>query len=94
MSFKRDDAPGAGDKVVLAIGSTRIEGYDAAVWNGAFVNAGYPNLQRAKDGNIVQRPADLSKVNWFMAELKFGVMTFSSTRCPSEDLILCMHAPS
>jgi MFS family permease len=79
VSFKREDAPGAGEKVVLAIGSTSIEGYDAAIWNEAFVNAGYPNLQKDKDGKIVQKAADLSKVNWFMAELVVIIMVLYIT---------------
>jgi hypothetical protein len=69
VSFNREHAPGVGDNVVLTIGSTRVEGYDAAVWNEAFVNADYPNLGKDKDGQIVQRAADPSKVNWLLAEL-------------------------
>jgi hypothetical protein len=79
VSFKREDAPGAGEEVVLAIGSTSIEGYDAANWDEAFLNAGYPNLQKNKDGKIVQKAADLSKVNWFMAELVVIIMVLYIT---------------
>jgi MFS family permease len=74
VSFNREDAPGIGNKVVLTIGSTRVEGYDAATWNEAFVNAGYPNLEKDQNGQIVQKAADLSKVNWFMAELVLIIM--------------------
>src|SRR5262249_49921290 len=73
VSFNREDAAG-GDNVVLTIGSTRVEGYDAATWNEAFVNAGYPNLEKDQNGQIVQKAADLSKVNWFMAELVLIIM--------------------
>src|SRR6516164_5196353 len=31
-------------------------------------DAGYPNLQRDKDGKVVPKPADPAKVNWLMAE--------------------------
>jgi len=79
VSFSHEDTPGTGDKVALAIGSARIEGYDPAVWNEAFVTAGYPNLQRDGDGKIVQRPADLSKINWFMTELVVIIMVFYIT---------------
>jgi hypothetical protein len=79
ISFNREDAPGTGDQVTLTIGSTRVEGYDAATWNEAFVNAGYPNLEKNKDGKIVQKPADLSKVNWFMAELVLIIMVIYVT---------------
>jgi hypothetical protein len=74
VSFNREDAPGVGDKVVLTIGSTRVEGYDVDTWNEAFVNAGHPNLERDKDGRIVGKAADLSKVNWFIAELVLIIM--------------------
>ena len=79
VSFGREDTPGVGYKVVLAIGSTRIEGYDAAAWNEAFLDAGYPNLQKDTDGKIVQKAADLFKVNWFMAELVIIIMVIYIT---------------
>ena len=56
-----------GDKVSLKLGSTTIDGFDAAKWNTAFLDAGYPNLQKDKDGKIVPKTADTSKVNWVMA---------------------------
>jgi hypothetical protein len=79
VSFNREHAPGVGDNVVLTIGSTRVEGYDAAAWNEAFVNAGYPNLGKDKDGQIAQRAADPSKVNWFMAELILIILVLNIT---------------
>jgi MFS family permease len=79
LSFKTENAPDAGDKVTLAIGSTRLEGFDAAKWNEAFLTAGYPNLQRDSTGKIVPRPADTSKVNWVMTELILVIMVIYVT---------------
>ncbi len=67
VSFKQENAPGAGDKVTLIIGSTKVEGWDNAKWQAAFNAAGYP----AK--------ADLAKVNWFMAELILVIMVIYVT---------------
>jgi hypothetical protein len=36
--------------------------------------AGYPNLQRDKDGKVVPKPADTAKVNWFMTEAILAVL--------------------
>jgi MFS family permease len=69
VSFNTENVPDAGDKVGLKIGPTVVEGFDAANWNRAFLDAGYPNLQRDKDGKVVPKPADPAKVNWFVAEL-------------------------
>jgi MFS family permease len=69
LSFDTENTSNAGDKVSLKIGSTTVDGFDAAKWNAAFLDAGYPNLQRDKDGKIVPKPADPSKVNWLTAEL-------------------------
>jgi MFS family permease len=74
VSFKTENASGAGDKVSLAIGSTKVEGFDAAKWNQAFLDAGYPNLQKDKDGKIVPKDANSANVNWFMATLILFVM--------------------
>jgi MFS family permease len=79
LSFKTENAPDAGDKVTLTIGSTRLEGFDAAKWNEAFLTAGYPNLQRDSTGKIVPRPADTSKVNWVMTELILVIMVIYVT---------------
>jgi MFS family permease len=57
VSFKIDPAPGTGDKVALAIGSTKVEGWDPAKWTAAFSEAGYP------------KAADPKKIDWFMTEV-------------------------
>jgi MFS family permease len=67
VSFKTQNAPGAGDKVDLMIGNTKVEGWDQAKWQAAFTAAGLP----AK--------ADTSKVNWFMAELILVIMVIYVT---------------
>ena len=69
VSFGTENVPNAGDKVSLKVGPTAVEGFDAAKWNAAFLDTGYPNLQRDKDGKVVPKPADGTKVNWLMAEL-------------------------
>jgi len=74
LSFKTENASGAGDKLTLTIGSTKVEGFDAAKWNQAFLDAGYPNLQKNSDGRIVPKDADPANVNWFMATLILVVM--------------------
>jgi hypothetical protein len=79
LSFNTENVAGAGDKVNISIGSTKIEGFDAAKWNEAFLNAGYPNLQRNAQGQIVPKAADSSKVNWFMAGLILVIMVIYVT---------------
>jgi MFS family permease len=74
LSFKSENAAGMGEKVALVIGANNIEGFDADQWNGAFLDAGYPNLVRNVDGRIVSKPADLSKVGWVVTELILIVM--------------------
>jgi hypothetical protein len=74
VSFKTENAANSGDKVNLTIGATTVEGFDANKWNAAFLDAGYPNLQRNKDGKIAPKPADLTKVNWFMIEAVLVIM--------------------
>jgi hypothetical protein len=74
VSFKTQNLVNSGDKVNLTIGSTTVEGFDAGKWNAAFLDAGYPNLQRAKDGKIAPKPADTAKINWFMTELILVIM--------------------
>jgi hypothetical protein len=73
VSFKTESAPTAADKVALRIGST-MEGFDAAKWSGAFLDAGYPNLQRDNDGKVVPKSADTSDIDWFMSELILAIM--------------------
>jgi MFS family permease len=74
VSFKTDNAPNLGDKVDLKIGLTAVEGFDAGKWNAAFLDAGYPNLQRDKDSKVVPKPADTAQINWFMTEFILVIM--------------------
>jgi MFS family permease len=74
VSFTTANVTNSGDQVSLKIGSTGVEGFDASTWNAAFLDAGYPNLQRDKDGKVVPKPADTAKVNWFMTEAILAVM--------------------
>jgi MFS family permease len=74
LSFSTQNTPGTGDKVYLKIGSTVVEGFDAGKWNAAFLDAGYPNLQRDKDGKIVPKAADINKVNWVLTVMILVVM--------------------
>jgi MFS family permease len=79
VSFSAENVPNAGDKVTLRIGSQSVEGFDAAKWNAAFLDAGYPNLQPGGDGRIVLRPADTGQINWFMAWLVLIIMGIYAT---------------
>jgi MFS family permease len=79
VSFSTDNAPNAGDKVTLRIGSQSVEGFDAAKWNAAFLDAGYPNLQFGGDGKIALKPADAGEINWFMAGLILIIMGIYAT---------------
>jgi MFS family permease len=67
LSFKTVDVPGAGDKVDLTIGSTKVEGFDGPKWAAAFTAAGAP------------KSADPAKVNWVMAELILVIMVIYVT---------------
>jgi hypothetical protein len=69
VSFKTENVINSGDKVSLKIGSTTVEGFDAGRWNAAFLDAGYPNLQRDKDGAVSPKAASSGKINWVMTEL-------------------------
>jgi hypothetical protein len=71
--------PNLGDKVNLKIGSTAVEGFDAAEWNAAFLDAGYPNLQRDKDGVVAPKAADSARINWVMTELILVIMVIFVT---------------
>jgi len=62
VSFQTIDAPNAGNQVTLAIGGTKVEGWDAAKWTAAFKAANYPMT------------ADPAKINWFMATLILFIM--------------------
>ena len=74
VSFKTENVPEMGSKVTLKIGTVTMEGFDANRWNGAFVDAGYPNLERDGQGKVAPKSADTSKINWFMTELILLVM--------------------
>jgi MFS family permease len=67
VSFKKEPLVGSGDNVALTIGTTRIEGWDAAKWTAAFAAANYPKV------------ADPAKVNWVMAELILFIMVIYVT---------------
>jgi MFS family permease len=67
LSFKIQDTPGAGDKVDLTIGSSRVEGWDATKWQAAFAAVNYP------------KAADPNKVNWVMTELILVIMVIYVT---------------
>jgi MFS family permease len=67
LSFTIVDTPGAGDKVDLTVGPTKVEGWDAAKWQEAFATANYPKV------------ADPAKVNWFMTELILVIMVIYVT---------------
>jgi MFS family permease len=67
VSFKTENAPGAGDKVGLAIGSTKVEGFDAAKWGAAFTEAGLP------------KAADPKKIDWVMTEVILVLMVILVT---------------
>jgi MFS family permease len=79
VSFKTENAAKAGDNVDLKIGAVTVEGFDAGKWNVAFLDAGYPNLQRDKDGKIVSKPADAANINWLMTELILVIMVIYAT---------------
>jgi hypothetical protein len=79
VSFKTENVPNSGDKVNLKIGSTTVEDFDAAIWNAAFLDAGYPNLQRDTDGKVVPKAADTDKTNWLMTELILIIMVIYVT---------------
>lgn len=65
LSFKIENAPGK--PVELTLGSTKVEGWDAAKWNAALTAAGYP------------KSADPSKVNWLMTEVILVIMVIYVT---------------
>ena len=51
-----------------------VEGYNVATWGAALLDAGFPGLTKNANGQIVTKPADTTKVNWFMTELILVVM--------------------
>src|SRR5712672_2021788 len=66
LSFKIVSQPGA-KSVDMTIGSTKVEGWDAAKWGAALKTAGY------------SATADSSKVNWPMATLILLIMVIYVT---------------
>ena len=79
VSFKTDNVANSGDNVNLTIGSTTVEGFDAGKWNAAFLDAGYPNLQRDKDGAVAPKAANSAEINWVMTELILVIMVINVT---------------
>jgi MFS family permease len=67
VSFQTIDAPNTGNQVTLAIGGTKVEGWDAAKWTAAFKQSAYPMT------------ADPAKINWFMATLILFIMVIYVT---------------
>jgi hypothetical protein len=65
LSFKTEHAPGK--PVALTVGTTKVEGWDAAKWTAALTSAGYP------------KSADPKKINWFMVELILLIMVIYVT---------------
>ena len=78
LSFTIVSTPG-NPSVDMAIGPTKVQGWNAARWNEALLTAGYPNLQKNAAGAIVSKPADTSKINWFMTELILVIMVIYVT---------------
>jgi MFS family permease len=74
VPFKTENVPQLGSNVTLKVGTVTIEGFDAGRWTGAFVDAGYPNLERDKQGKVTPKSADTSRINWFVTELILLVM--------------------
>jgi Sugar (and other) transporter len=75
LPFRSENAPAGMDAVELTIGSTKIDGFDRAGWNSAFLAAGYPDLAREDSGNVIARPADPANVNRSMAVLIIVILT-------------------
>jgi MFS family permease len=65
LSFKIEG--GQGKSVGLALGSTKVEGWDNAKWTAALASANYP------------KSADPAKINWFMTELILVIMVIYVT---------------
>jgi nitrate/nitrite transporter NarK len=65
LSFDKKDAPG--QPVSIAIGGTKVDGWDAAKWTTALTAAGYP------------KAADPSKIDYVMVELILVLMVLYVT---------------
>lgn len=69
------------------IGAVTVEGFDAGKWNAAFLDTGYTNLQRNRDGKIVPKPADIANINW----PKRRVVNFGSEQIDQESRNRAVH---
>ncbi len=78
LSFNIVSTPGNAS-VDMAVGSTKVQGWNAARWNEALLTAGYPNLTKNAAGAVVPKSADTSKINWFMTELILVIMVIYVT---------------
>ena len=58
LSFKTENVPNAGDKVTLRLGSTTIEGFDAAKLERGVPRCRLSQPAEDKDGKIVPKAAD------------------------------------
>jgi MFS family permease len=65
LSFNIENAPGK--PVGLALGPTKVDGWDNAKWTAALASANYP------------KTADPAKINWFMTELILVIMVIYVT---------------
>jgi MFS family permease len=82
LSFTTDfGSAGAAPKLTIKNGgqTKTVDGFSVATWNAALLDAGYPGLTRNAQGQIVAKPADLSQVNWLMAELILVIMVIYVT---------------
>jgi hypothetical protein len=79
VSFRTESVANSGDTVSLKIGSTTVDGFNAAKWNAAFLDAGYPNLQRDEDGAVTSKAANSADINWVMTELILVIMVIYIT---------------
>jgi MFS family permease len=65
LSFKTENTPGK--PVAVTIGTTKVEGWDAAKWNAALASAGFP------------KAADPKKIDWIMTEVILTLMVIYVT---------------
>jgi hypothetical protein len=67
LSFTTEHAA-CSSAATLTLGSTKIEGWDAAKWQAALNAAGYPS-----------KGADPARIDWFMTELSLVIMVIYAT---------------
>src|SRR5204862_7013314 len=58
ISFISDNGP-AGSKATLHIGDKTVEGFSAATWTKALIDAGYPNY-KATDATVALTPEQVA----------------------------------